>query len=136
MNEYHDKVILVTGAGRGIGRAIACAFARQGAIVAANDITPVNLDETITLLTSAGGRGRAYQADVAKKIPVQTMINQIVDDWGRIDILINNAGVEPHASLLELDDDRSSLRKHHLQIIASDRSGNSVEYVSYLWKFL
>lgn len=104
MFDYTDKVVLVTGAGRGIGRTIAEAFAEQGAIVAANDITPVNLDETVERITTAGGRCKGYIFDVAKKIPVQVMTKDISDDWGRIDILINNAGVEPQTSILKTDE--------------------------------
>lgn len=104
MTEFEGKVALVTGAGRGIGRAIAQALAAQGAWVAANDITPVNLDETVASIRAAGGKAIDVVADVAKKIPVQTMIAEVLDQWDRIDILINNAGVEPHASLLELDE--------------------------------
>jgi len=104
MDLFKDKVVMVTGAGRGIGRAIAEAFAAQGACVAANDITPLNLDETVRRITAAGGRCKGYVFDVALKMPVQAMIEQVRDDWGRIDILINNAGVEPHASILEMDE--------------------------------
>ena len=104
MSEFSEKVVLVTGAGRGIGRAIALAFAAQGAWVAANDITPINLDETIAQIRKAGGRAEDYVADVAKKMPVQNMIEGIVEAWDRIDILINNAGIEPHAPLLDLDE--------------------------------
>ncbi|MCK4898801.1 MAG: SDR family oxidoreductase [Anaerolineales bacterium] len=104
MYEYTNKVVLVTGAGRGIGRAIAEAFAGCGAIVAANDITPVNLEQTVDRIASAGGRCKEYVYDVAKKMPVQAMVSEVLDDWERIDILINNAGVEPHASILEMDE--------------------------------
>jgi len=104
MSEFTDKVVLVTGAGRGIGRGIAAAFAAQGAIVATNDITPINLDKTVSQIKSAGGRCKDYVFDVATKMSVQTMIEQVRDDWGRIDILVNNAGVEPHASILEMDE--------------------------------
>lgn len=104
MSEFEGKVVLVTGAGRGIGRAIAEAFAARGARVAANDITPVNLDETVRRITAAGGACKGYVFDVAAKMPVQAMIEEIRDVWQRIDILVNNAGVEPHASVLELDE--------------------------------
>ena len=104
MNDFEDKVVLVTGAGRGIGRAIAEAFAARGARVAANDITPVNLDETVRRITAAGGACKGYVFDVAAKMPVQAMIEEIRDAWQRIDILVNNAGVEPHASILEMDE--------------------------------
>ena len=104
MFDFKDQVALVTGAGRGIGRAIAQAFAERGARVAANDITPVNLDETVKRITHRGGMGRDYVCDIAKKMPVQAMIDQIRTDFGKIDILVNNAGVEPHASLLEMDE--------------------------------
>jgi NAD(P)-dependent dehydrogenase (short-subunit alcohol dehydrogenase family) len=104
MNDFHNKVVLITGAGRGIGRAIAESFAARGARVAANDILPVNLDETVARIQAEGGQAKDYLADVSKKMAVQTMIEQILDDWGRIDILVNNAGVEPHVPLLDMDE--------------------------------
>jgi NAD(P)-dependent dehydrogenase (short-subunit alcohol dehydrogenase family) len=72
--------------------------------VAANDVSPVNLDETVKRIVSAGGVCKDFVFDVAGKMPVQAMIEQIRNEWERIDILINNAGVEPHASLLDLDE--------------------------------
>ncbi|HEX9028434.1 MAG TPA: SDR family NAD(P)-dependent oxidoreductase, partial [Anaerolineales bacterium] len=104
MSEFADQVVLVTGAGRGIGRAIAEGFAAQGAILALDDVSPVNLDETLRRIRASGGKAQDYVFDVAKKMPVQGMIETILQDWGRIDILINNAGVEPHASILEMDE--------------------------------
>lgn len=103
-SEFEGKVVLVTGAGRGIGRAVAEAFAAQGARVAANDVTPVNLDETVRRITTAGGLCKDFVYDVAGKMPVQAMIEEVRGIWERIDILVNNAGVEPHASVLELDE--------------------------------
>ena len=100
---FSGKVVLVTGAGRGIGREIALTFGAQGANVAANDITPVNLDETVAQIKAAGGAAKDFVTDISKKMPVQSMVAEILDQWERIDILVNNAGVEPHAPLLELD---------------------------------
>lgn len=104
MGRFSNQVVLITGAGRGIGRALAEAFAAEGARVAANDLSPINLDETIHQIQAAGGEARDYIFDVARKMSVQAMIETIRDDYGRIDILINNAGVEPRSSLLEMDE--------------------------------
>jgi NAD(P)-dependent dehydrogenase (short-subunit alcohol dehydrogenase family) len=104
MGNFEKKVILITGAGKGTGRGVAEAFAGQGAVVAANDISPVNLDETAAHISSAGGQVKAYVEDIAKKMPVQTLLNAVLDDFGRIDILVNCAEVEPQKSVLEMDD--------------------------------
>lgn len=101
--KFDGKVVLVTGAGRGIGREIALAFASRGAKIAANDITPINLDTTVEQVAAAGGIAKDFVTDISKKMPVQSMVSQVLDQWERIDILVNNAGVEPHAPLLELD---------------------------------
>ena len=104
MAHLEGKVVLVTGAGRGVGRVVAQGFARRGAIVAANDITPVNLDGTIADIQAEGGRARDYIYDVAKSMPVRALVNQVVADWGRIDVLVNCARVEPHAPVLGMDE--------------------------------
>lgn len=104
MNRLEGKVVLVSGAGRGIGRALAQAFAAQGAAVAANDITPVHLDKTIDNIKARGGVAQEYIFDIAKKMPVFSMVNQVISDFGRIDILVNNAAVRPGAPILEMRD--------------------------------
>jgi NAD(P)-dependent dehydrogenase (short-subunit alcohol dehydrogenase family) len=102
--EFSGKVVLVTGAGKGIGRTVAEMFAARGATVAANDISPVNVDMVVAQVNASGGQARAYVHDVAKKVAVQAMVNEISDDFGRIDILVNCANVEPVGPLLDLDE--------------------------------
>ena len=104
MDTLKEKVVLITGAGKGSGAILAQAFAEQGAIIAANDISPINVEEVVNQITSKGARARAYVDDVAKKVAAQNIINQVEDDFGRIDILINHAAVEPHVSLLDMDE--------------------------------
>lgn len=101
---FEGKVALVTGAGRGIGRALARGFAQAGARVAANDISPVNLEATVASLRAEAGEVQAFVADVAHRMAVETMVDEVRTRFGRIDVLVNNAGVEPHASLLTLDE--------------------------------
>lgn len=104
MSDFESKVVLVTGAGRGIGRALSLGLADAGAIVAANDLSPDGLQGTVEAIRAEGGTAEGFAADVANKMQIQTMIEDVREAFGRIDILINNAGVEPHASLLELDE--------------------------------
>ena len=99
--DLDGKVALITGAGKGTGRALARLFAAHGARVAANDISPVNLDD---LVQNGAGRIKAYPEDIAKKVGAQAVIKQVEEDFGRIDILVNHAAVEPHFSLLEMDE--------------------------------
>jgi 3-oxoacyl-[acyl-carrier protein] reductase len=104
MNEFIDKVALVTGAGRGAGRDIALAFSSLGAVVAANDINPLSLDETVRLIQQAGGKAGAYVFDIAKRMPIEGLVTQVLDHFGHIDILVNHASVQPDAYLLEMDE--------------------------------
>lgn len=99
--DLDGRVVLITGAGKGAGRTLAQLFAAHGAHVAANDISPVNLDE---LAQGSEGRIRAYTEDIAKKVGVQVVVKQVEDDFGRIDILVNHATVQPRATLLEMDE--------------------------------
>jgi NAD(P)-dependent dehydrogenase (short-subunit alcohol dehydrogenase family) len=90
------KIAVVTGAGRGIGKAIAHGLTQAGARVAINDI-----DETSAQTAAQALNTRAYPADVADPESVQQMIQQIAADFGRLDIVINNAGVEYKSPMLE-----------------------------------
>ena len=104
MTPLKDKVVLITGAGKGTGRALALAFAAQGAIVAANDISPNNVDEVVDEIIANGGQAQAYIDDIAKKVAVQAIVKDVEDDFGRIDILIHHAAVEPVSPLLDMDE--------------------------------
>jgi len=102
--EFQDKVVLITGAGRGTGRQIAETFAAQGASVALNDISPQNVESLAAELHQRGYNAKVYIDDVAKKVAVQALVNRVEEDFGRIDVLINHASVEPHISLLDMDE--------------------------------
>lgn len=88
-----EKVALVTGAGRGIGRAAAERFAAEGARVAVNDVDTDAAAETVAAIREAGGEAVSAPADVTDGDQVEAMVGRIVDEWGRLDILINNAGI-------------------------------------------
>lgn len=104
MSELRGKVALITGAGRGSGAALAEAFAVEGVIVAANDITPVNVDEVVARIKAAGGQAEAYIHDISRKAAVQAMLKEVEDRWGRIDVLVNHASVRPSGALLDMDE--------------------------------
>ena len=104
MDEFVGKVALITGAGRGLGREIALAFSSLGVAVAANDINPINLDETVNQILQAGGNAKAYIFDVAKRMPIEALVAQVLEHFGHIDFLVNHATVEPDTSILEMDE--------------------------------
>ena len=104
MNKLRDEVVLITGAGKGSGRYLAQAFAERGAIVAANDISPINVEEVVDQIVAKGGQAKAYIDDIAKKVASQSLVKQVEEDFGRIDILINHAAVQPRVSLLDMDE--------------------------------
>ena len=104
MTALKNKVVLITGAGKGTGKALALAFASQGAIVAANDISPNNVEEVVDEIIASGGQAKAYIDDIAKKVAVQAIVKDVEDDFGYIDILINHAAVEPVSALLDMDE--------------------------------
>jgi NAD(P)-dependent dehydrogenase (short-subunit alcohol dehydrogenase family) len=104
MDTLRDKVVLITGAGKGSGRLLAQACAEQGASLALNDISPINVEEVVDQILAKGGRAKSYVDDIAKKVAVQNMINQVEDDFGRIDILIHHAAVEPNIPVLDMDE--------------------------------
>lgn len=104
MESAEPLVVLITGAGRGAGRQVAEDFAEAGAIVAMNDIAPNNMDSLIAQCADQGYTMKAYVEDVAKKLSAQALVNQVMEDWGRINVLVNHAVVEPTAPILDMDE--------------------------------
>ena len=86
-----DKIALVTGAGQGIGQAIAVRFAQEGAKVAVNDINDETGAETVEIIKTAGGEAYHFRADVSRSSEVQAMVSQVVERFGGLHILVNNA---------------------------------------------
>jgi NAD(P)-dependent dehydrogenase (short-subunit alcohol dehydrogenase family) len=86
-----DKVAVVTGSGRGIGRDIALAYAREGAHIIVNDVDPATAGTTATDAAKLGVRSLAQPADVSRKADVDRLVDAAMREFGRIDILVNNA---------------------------------------------
>jgi NAD(P)-dependent dehydrogenase (short-subunit alcohol dehydrogenase family) len=97
-----DKVALVTGAGAGIGRAIALAMAEAGATVAAADIDPAAAQRTADQLASNTRRALAVEVDCAEVAQIDAMVARTVAELGRLDIIVNNAGVTRYAYIMDL----------------------------------
>jgi len=100
-----DKVVLITGAGNGIGRAIAERFASVGANVAVNDISAERAEVTATAIADGGAKAMTVPADVSDSASVQSMIDAVMEVHGRIDVLVNNAAVvEPMLHFFDADE--------------------------------
>jgi NAD(P)-dependent dehydrogenase (short-subunit alcohol dehydrogenase family) len=91
------RVALITGAGSGIGEATARRFAREGAIVVVNDVDVELARPVVTELQAAGARALFVEADVTNRGEVEAMMNHVVGEFGRLDVLVNNAGINRDA---------------------------------------
>jgi len=105
MNLLADKVAVVTGAGRGIGRAVALAYARMGADVACVSRTEENSAKAAAEVEALGRRAWAVAVDVADTAAVNTATGKILDEAGRVDILVNNAGVTRDNLLMRMSEE-------------------------------
>src|SRR6201998_961059 len=90
---FADKVVLITGATAGIGRATAVAFARHGAKVVVSGRRTIEGEDSVTLMEKVGGEGLFIRADVSREDEVVALVNRTVEQFGRLDIAFNNAGV-------------------------------------------
>jgi 3-oxoacyl-[acyl-carrier protein] reductase len=100
-----NKVAVVTGAGRGIGEAIARRLAGEGAAVAVCDVMLDNAQQVATDLSRSGTKANAYAVNVTDSQQVKQVCDQIVADFGRVDILVNNAGITRDGLLLRMSDE-------------------------------
>lgn len=100
-----NKVSLVTGAGQGIGKAIALAFASEGSAVAVNDINSETAQATAREITTMGGKTLAIRANVSQKDEVSSLFEELLKNFDRIDILVNNAGVQTETLFLDLSEE-------------------------------
>ncbi|MGP4085875.1 SDR family NAD(P)-dependent oxidoreductase [Streptomyces sp. KR55] len=104
-NRFSDRTVLVTGGGSGIGRAIALAFAAEGARVVVAGRGRAALDETVALVRESGGTAFAEVADVTRADEVEALVQAVVDRFGSLDVAVNNAGVFRGGPLAELSEE-------------------------------
>ncbi len=102
--QISGKTIAITGAGRGIGRALAVEFARRGANLALLDLDEATLEETRGLCNEHGIEAHGFKVNVAAEDQVEAAMDQIVDTFGRLDVLVNNAGIVKDGMLVKVKD--------------------------------
>jgi NAD(P)-dependent dehydrogenase (short-subunit alcohol dehydrogenase family) len=102
MSRFTDKVVVITGAGRGIGRAMALRFAQEGAHIVAADIEPALAEGTAAAVKECGRQSLPLKVDVSQLSDIQRMVAQTVEQFKRIDVLCNNAGVLRFQDMFEI----------------------------------
>ena len=100
------KVSIITGAGQGIGRATALKFAAVGARVAVCDINLDSVNETVLEIAANGGEAAAFRIDVTDKETITKMVEGVMSKWGRVDTLVNNAGIVQDAQFKKMTDEQ------------------------------
>jgi 3-oxoacyl-[acyl-carrier protein] reductase len=110
MKLLEGKTALITGAARGIGKALALTFAREGASIAFTDIAENDdFKNTLRELEALGVKARGHVSDASKMDQTEAVVNKIVGDFGRIDILVNNAGITRDTLLMRMTEDQWDL---------------------------
>ncbi len=143
MMRLKDKVTIVTGGGKGIGKAIALAFAKEGASVVVAARTLANLKDTVDQIKRNKGNARAVQTDVADEKQVERMVAETIRVFGKVDILVNNSGIAgPSAAVVDMNADEWNevlaidltgsmfCCKHVLKHMIPQKGGNIITIVS------
>ncbi len=104
MKGLKEKVVIVTGGSQGIGRAAALLFAREGAKVVVADVLVEGGEETVKMISDAGGEATFVKTDVSKEDQVRAMVDKTIEVYGQLDCAFNNAGVESESALTPLID--------------------------------
>lgn len=104
MFELNNRVAIVTGSGskRGIGRTIALTLAKQGAAVVVADLNMDGIQDTVNAITEAGGKALGVELNVTSKESIDAMVEKILQTYGRIDVLVNNAGISQKVTVQDM----------------------------------
>jgi 3-oxoacyl-[acyl-carrier protein] reductase len=104
MFDFNDRVVIVTGSGspKGIGRTIALTFAKQGAAVVVADMNLEGVKDTVNAITEAGGEALGVELNVTSKESVDAMVSKTLETFGRIDVLVNNAGISQKVTVEDM----------------------------------
>ena len=114
---FKDKVVIVTGASKGIGRACAEAFAREGGKVAIADISVPDGQEVVERIKEEGGEAIFVNCDVSKSEEIQKLVNKTTQSFDGVDVLYNNAGVVRYGTVVDLSEEDLLMRRDRQELL-------------------